>query len=68
MRNKSRYILKKQGSGYVIIDKFPEWSAGKQEIVIERFAEDEFDLAVETLGIYIDEEKKSRQRDRKEKK
>lgn len=60
-----RYILKKQNNTYVIIDRFPPM-AGRRETVIERFSEDEYDIAKETLDIYIDENKKSRQRDRKE--
>lgn len=62
-----RYILKKQNNSYVIIDRFPVWASGKHEVVIEQFSEDEYDIAKETLDIYIDENNKSRQRDRKEK-
>ena len=55
-----RYKLEKQGSQYVIVDKFPV------ETVIEVFDEDEYDIAKETYDIYIDEENKSSQLDRKE--
>ena len=55
-----RYKLEKQGFQYVIVDKFPV------ETVIEVFDEDEYDIAKETYDIYIDEEKKSSQLDRKE--
>lgn len=54
---KNRYILKKQQNEYVIIDKFPEWAAGKHEVVIERFSEDEYDIAKEVFDIYIEESK-----------
>lgn len=59
-----RYILKKQNDSYVIIDRFPVWASGKHEVVIEQFSDDEYDIAKETLDIYIDENKKSRQLDR----
>lgn len=55
-----RYKLIKQGSKYVIVDKFPV------ETIIEVFDEDEYDIAKETYDIYIDEENKSSQLDRKE--
>ena len=63
-----RYILKKQNNSYVIIDRFPVWSSGKNEVVIETFPEDEYDIAKETLDIYIDENKKFSQLNRKEQK
>lgn len=50
----SRYKFRKQGDKYVIIDKFPE------EVVIEEFYDDEFDIALETFNIYIDEEQKNK--------
>ena len=64
----ARYILKKERNQYVIIDKFPPWASGKKEVVIERFNEDDYDLAKETFDIYIDEERKNKssQLDRKE--
>lgn len=66
----NRYLLKKEKNEYVIIDKFPPWTSGKKEVVIERFDENDYDLAKETFDIYIDEEKNNKfsQLNRKESK
>lgn len=65
---KNRYLLKKQQNEYVIIDKFPEWASGKREVVIERFSEDEYEVAKEIYDMYIeDANNKSSWLDRKEK-
>lgn len=67
-KTKNRYLLKKQQNEYVIIDKFPEWASGKREVVIERFSEDEYEIAKEIYDMYIeDANNKSSWLDRKEK-
>lgn len=54
-KSKNRYLLKKQQNGYVIIDKFPEWTSGKREVVIERFSKDEYEIAKEIYDMYIED-------------
>jgi len=54
-KTKNRYLLKKQQNEYVIIDKFPEWASGKREVVIERFSEDEYEIAKEIYDMYIED-------------
>lgn len=56
-----RYVFEMCGDKYVIIDMYPV------PTIIEWFNMDEYDIAMDTFNIYIEEENKSSQLDGKEK-